>query len=232
MRISDWSSDVCSSDLPRYEWPDGSEDELERIPEDWVEESAKGRRVKSANKKLLPQALRVHTDGTVDESGQLLWWVPAPFRMCLRCGVSYGGTVRSDLTKLATLGSEGRSTATTVLSVSAIEHLREEPTLTPTAKKLLSFTDNRQDASLQAGHFNDFVQVTMLRSALYDAVKAAGADGLEHDQLAQKVFGTLALPFAEYARSEEQTSDLQSLMRISSAVFCLKKTTKHMSNHT
>ena len=26
-------------------------------------------------------------------------------------------------------------------------------------RKLLGFTDNRQDASLQAGHFNDFVQV-------------------------------------------------------------------------
>src|SRR3546814_8064978 len=29
------------------------------------------------------------------------------------------------------------------------------------------------------------------------------------------------------ARSEEPTSELQSLMRISSAVFCLKKKTKH-----
>ena len=37
----------------------------------------------------------------------------------------------------------------------------------PEARKLLSFTDNRQDASLQAGHFNDFVEVGLLRSALY-----------------------------------------------------------------
>ena len=28
--------------------------------------------------------------------------------------------------------------------------------------KSLSFTDNRQDASLQAGHLNDFVQVALL----------------------------------------------------------------------
>jgi len=188
---------------PNYEWPDGTEEELERLPEDWVEETAKGRRVKSANKKLLPQRLRLATDGTVDDDGQLAWWVPSPFRLCLRCGVSYGGTVRSDLTKLATLGSEGRSTATTVLSVSAIEHLRDEATLKSSAKKLLSFTDNRQDASLQAGHFNDFVQVTMLRSALYDAVKAAGDHGLEHDQLAPRVFDTLALPFDEYAVDPE-----------------------------
>src|SRR3546814_3034700 len=32
-------------------------------------------------------------------------------------------------------------------------------------------------------------------------------------------------------RSEEHTSELQSLMRISYAVFCLKKTTKHKSNN-
>src|SRR3546814_4603320 len=32
-------------------------------------------------------------------------------------------------------------------------------------------------------------------------------------------------------RSEEHTSELQSLMRISYAVFCLKKKTKKISNH-
>lgn len=188
---------------PGHEWPEDEEDVLDRIPEDWVEDTARGRRVKSASKKLLPQRLRIGTDGVVADDGVLTWWVPAPFRLCLRCGASYGGTVRSDLTKLATLGSEGRSTATTVLSVSAIEHLRAEPTLGSSAKKLLSFTDNRQDASLQAGHFNDFVQVTMLRSALYDAVRAAGDDGLEHDKLAAKVFEKLQLPFEDYAVDPE-----------------------------
>src|SRR3546814_6702633 len=33
-------------------------------------------------------------------------------------------------------------------------------------------------------------------------------------------------------RSEEHTSELQSLMRISYAVFCLKKKTKYIRNHT
>src|SRR3546814_1032003 len=33
------------------------------------------------------------------------------------------------------------------------------------------------------------------------------------------------------ARSEEHTSELQSLMRISSAVFCLKKTNTHTQNN-
>src|SRR3546814_9137848 len=34
-----------------------------------------------------------------------------------------------------------------------------------------------------------------------------------------------------YARSEEHTSELQSLMRISYAVFCLKKKTKHKTTY-
>src|SRR3546814_1841996 len=33
------------------------------------------------------------------------------------------------------------------------------------------------------------------------------------------------------ARSEEHTSELQSLMRISYAVFCLKKKNKHIADH-
>src|SRR3546814_1523537 len=34
---------------------------------------------------------------------------------------------------------------------------------------------------------------------------------------------------SQHGRSEEHTSELQSLMRISYAVFCLKKKTKHLS---
>src|SRR3546814_7656100 len=41
--------------------------------------------------------------------------------------------------------------------------------------------------------------------------------------------GALGMPVAErYARSEEHTSELQSLMRISYAVFCLKKKNIHL----
>src|SRR3546814_6339873 len=35
----------------------------------------------------------------------------------------------------------------------------------------------------------------------------------------------------QLGRSEEHTSELQSLMRISYAVFCLKKTTINLNNH-
>src|SRR3546814_9354630 len=51
-----------------------------------------------------------------------------------------------------------------------------------------------------------------------------------HDHIASgqpgKDFDLTGQPFAELHRSEEHTSELQSLMRISYAVFCLKKNTR------
>jgi hypothetical protein len=130
--------------------------------------------------------------------------VPAPFRFCLYCGVSHGPR-RADFGKLLTLGAGGRSSATTILSLTAIRTLREadEDPLPREARKLLSFTDNRQDASLQSGHFNDFVEVGLVRSALHRAAFAAGDDGLSHDELTMKVFGELDLPVELYAKEPE-----------------------------
>ena len=58
---------------------------------------------------------------------------------------------RSRTDELATLGSGGRSTATTILSAAAVRSLLTDPTVDAREKKLLAFSDNRQDASLQAG---------------------------------------------------------------------------------
>ncbi len=52
-----------------------------------------------------------------------------------------------------------------MVSTSIVRNLRRQKALDSRAKKLLTFVDNRQDASLQAGHLNDFVQVTQLRGA-------------------------------------------------------------------
>ncbi len=90
-----------------------------------------------------------------------MWWQAAPFILCLNCGEFY--TAREqEFRKLASLSSEARSSATTVLATSLLRHAGG-----PDAPrdKLLTFTDNRQDASLQAGHFNDFIHVSLLRCA-------------------------------------------------------------------
>jgi ATP-dependent helicase YprA (DUF1998 family) len=180
-------------------WPTDSEEVTKRLPDDWLEAHDGATRPKKDVGKNLPRAIRLLPDGKEDDEGLDVWFVPAPFRFCLNCGVAYTARQRSDFAKLATLGSGGRSTATTILSLSVVRGLRADESLEEKARKLLSFTDNRQDASLQAGHFNDFVQTSLLRSALFTAATGAGEEGLTHEALAQRVFDALSLPATYYA---------------------------------
>lgn len=172
---------------------------LDRVPEDWLELQGDQRRVRREQRNKLPLPVQINTLGIEEKSGLLFHYSKSPFAFCLHCGVSYSSRQRSDYGKLASLSSEGRSTATTILSLATLRALHANTTLEPMARKLLSFTDNRQDASLQAGHFNDFVEVGLLRGALYRGVAAAGPPGVTHDRLAQQVFDAFALPLEVYA---------------------------------
>lgn len=180
-------------------WPDDPQEEIERLPDDWIEFKNDRPRVRDARRDRLPRAVFVSPDG-IEGRGELrAHHMAAPFVLCMHCGVSYSPRQRSDFGKLALLGTEGRSSATTVLTLSTIRRLRGESNLTPQARKILSFTDNRQDASLQAGHFNDFVEIGLVRSALWRAVVAAGGAGLRHDELPSRVFDAIDLPKTAYA---------------------------------
>ncbi len=195
---------------PDKPWPETIEEIIERVPNDWLEEHRGSSRLKKNLRKNLPERIYIGPHGRGSDEGLPFSYVKAPFRFCLNCGVSYGARQVSDIGKITSLGTEGRSTATTILSLSAIRHLKNEDSLDEKAKKLLSFTDNRQDASLQAGHFNDFVEIGLLRSALLRAAKNAGPDGLSHDELSLRVFDALDLPLDLYAaRPEAKFRDLE-----------------------
>jgi len=164
-----------------------------------------GRRVRRDIRHLLPQRIWVTPDGRVQagsvETAIECAWVPAPFRFCLFSGAAYAPTMRSDIAKMSTLGFEGRSTSTTMLTLAVLRYLEADGHDVP--QKLLDFTDNRQDAALQAGHFNDFVQVGLLRAALYQAIDQAGLDGLDYLELPRAVQSALGLELAEYAQNPE-----------------------------
>ncbi|MCZ7652510.1 MAG: DUF1998 domain-containing protein [Thermoanaerobaculia bacterium] len=178
-------------------WPEGEQERLERLPPEWLEEGPGGRRVRATHRRVVPSEVRLDSLGRAAADGTLAFWFPAPFSFCPSCGVTrHYRRSESDFARLATLGTEGRSTATTVLGLSLIRHLRQEATV---AAKLLSFTDNRQDASLQAGHFNDFVEVGLLRAAIFRAVSEAGSGGVASSEMPQRVFDALELDFEEYA---------------------------------
>ena len=174
------------SSTPDDPWPDDTGEHIERLPEDWLETTRQhALKVKPAPT-ICPSRARRPGWRAGQTGRRPAFRHPAPFRFCLHCGVTYGAGQRSDIGKLTDSGSGGRSTATTILSLSPLASPAPGcSTCKPEARKLLSFTDNRQDASLQAGHFNDFVEIGLLRAALYQAVQKAGAEGIRHDELTQ-----------------------------------------------
>lgn len=189
-----------SSPWPRAEVPEL----LHRLPAFMKETTADGaERIQTSSRGDLPEPVFVDATGCIVSEGK---GIPAAlirrnFLFCLEpnCGVAYTKTQRSERSKLATLGVDNRSTATTVLAVRSLIELQSDRDLSPEARKLLSFTDNRQDASLQAGHFNDFAHVALLRSALFKAAQLKGPGGISHGELSNSVYEALSLDFADYA---------------------------------
>lgn len=158
-------------------------DREEDYPETWLELSAAGEpRLKSTYRKARVRETRVAPDGEVG-AGAKAWFIRGRFRFCLRCGNTHTTAAR-DRTRLASLSAEGRSSATTVLVTSALRWMHSDSsTLQPNTRKLLGFTDNRQDAALQAGHFNDFQFVGLIRAGFLGALDLAGENGLRSAEL-------------------------------------------------
>jgi len=168
------------------------DDRIEDYPEAWVQFDAAGNpKLKPNYRKARVEACRVSPDGTA-RSGARAWFLPGKYRFCLRCGDTVGTSAR-DRNRLSSLSAEGRSSATTVLVGSVLRWMHGGKSKLDTDKrKLLGFTDNRQDAALQAGHFNDFLFVSLVRAGFLGALLQAGPEGLRSEQLGgaqQKALG-------------------------------------------
>lgn len=158
-------------------------DREDDYPETWLDFDAAGNpRIKPHYRSARAQEVSVTPDGRAN-SGARAWFIPGRFRFCLRCGATHSTSAR-DRTRLASLSAEGRSSATTVLVSSALRWMHGKDSGLPThTRKLLGFTDNRQDAALQSGHFNDFLFVSLIRAAFLGALDVAGDKGLRSDEL-------------------------------------------------
>ncbi len=132
------------------------------------------------------------------------WFIAAPLCMDPTSGVVFDPRTNEN-TKLMRIGSVGKSTATTITTFSILksQHYQRQP---KEVQKVLSFTDNRQDASLQAGHFNDFMMIGRLRSAIYHALKSSGDRQLKIDRIAHAVYEKLGLTEEDYARNVSEDS--------------------------
>jgi len=189
------------------DWPDPSSKALlDLVPDDWAIESGGSRMLDKAREPRLPQGVRVDAFGTVTDDG-----VTAAFfetlHFCPACKTSYESHAQSEFSRVASLGTEGRASAVSVLSQAVVRTLREASDLDDEARKFLAFSDNRQDASLQAGHFNDFVLVGLVRSAVYRAVLGQQQrypdEPLTDDDLGRRVVECLQVGITNYARNPD-----------------------------
>ena len=180
-------------------------DKEEDYPDAWLEEDRHGNvRLKADARRNRSQKVAVDPSGRVG-AGASAWFMPGKFRFCLFCKTVHAAQGK-DNNRLAALSAEGRSSATTLLTHSVLRwmHAQEAAAMPLTRRKLLGFSDNRQDAALQAGHFNDFLFVSLFRAAFLGAVRAAGSEGLSADRLGLAVFRSLGFerPGSEMLRVE------------------------------
>lgn len=181
------------------------DEDYEMLPESWFRITASGVAPVKEKRDKLPIKLWFDEYGNCSETQEKKWWgwfMKAPLLFDPTAGVFFD-TKTGEGTKLTKLGSEGRSTSTTITAFSILNRLADAG-YSVKDQKLLSFTDNRQDAALQAGHFNDFVQVVRLRAGIHKAVEQTTDNKLSFATIGEAVFKALRLPFLEFANVNQE----------------------------
>jgi superfamily II DNA/RNA helicase len=140
---------------------------LDKVPDHWL--TPVRRELRSTHKdkrpilgKLDPQTntfTPYHDDE--EETGTLM---PAPLTYCPSCRTEHAGS-STEYSKLFLLNSIGRATGTNVIVTAS---LGASPA---NERKVIGFTDNRQDAAFQAGHLDHWYNQIYFRRALYNVLK-------------------------------------------------------------
>ena len=183
----------------------GSQDDLAALPTSWTNISAAGLKLKKDFQARAPFEIYYNRQGyysvTPSEERPLKGWFMSAAKAGLlfdpTAGLFFEGNT-NERTKLTTLGNEGRSTSTTITSFILLSQLAEAGVPIQN-QKLLSFTDNRQDAALQSGHFNDFIRIVRIRSAILFALKDAPNNTLRSTQLGRSIRESLSLDLSIYS---------------------------------
>lgn len=178
------------------------------IPSDWYTINKKGeRKLKKTYLARIPQKVYVNQAGAYSTTKPIdaqtymeAVFVPSPLMYDPTARVVYKGK-QSEYSKLSKIGGEGRSTATTVLSYEDII-LMQQMGIEQSDRKVLTFVDARQDAALQAGHFNDFIRIGKIRSAIWNAIKVA-AEPIDNTKIARLVLENLHLEFNDFSDRQD-----------------------------
>lgn len=177
------------------------------IPSDWITINRSGIKFKKNIAEQLQRKIFFTPSGSFTWDEELApenhitgWYVPMPLKYDPTAKAFYNTARQKEWSKLAKIGGEGRSTATTVLSYENIIGMQKEG-VDESNRKVLTFVDARQDAALQAGHFNDFIRIGKIRSAIWKAVDES-EDPIDSTSIARRVFDKLNLPFNDYSDRE------------------------------
>jgi Lhr-like helicase len=208
-------ADPDEAQQPGYLMPEPQDDDdftftgtIEDYPEDWLEIGPAGAlRLRANRRRSALRQITVDPGGAVGTTGMRVWFQPGKFQFCPACKDQPPSQAR-EINKLASLSAEGRSSATTLLVSTALRWMNGAASSVPSDKrKLLGFTDNRQDAALQAGHFNDFLFVSLLRAAILAAIRKEGAEGLAEEDFGRRVQQALGFTAANQVRRQEWMLD-------------------------
>ncbi len=181
--VMDWGYLVPSKGITKF-----NVDDLSCYPNSWKEINKSGEEVIKSDKILKkPELMKFDIMGLENEEGVEYYYVPGKAEFCPNCLTSYDG-YNSERAKLAGLSGEGRSSATTIITLNLLNQMFEGGK--KKTSKLLGFVDNRQDAALQSGNFNDFIGVAITRSATYAALPKEG-EGLSLNDLTKSIFDVL-----------------------------------------
>ena len=193
--------------------------ESDDIPDDWFTNTRNGtRKLKKAYESRIPRHIWFDAQGNYSENEDSPgedyiegWFVPAPLRYDPSARIVYSGSAK-EWSKLSKIGGEGRSTATTILSYENIMNM-DRSNVPVTDRKVMTFVDARQDAALQAGHFNDFVKVSRIRNAIWKAVFNATTP-VDATNIGRLTFEALDLQPTEYLQQPKRGHALKDQQNI------------------
>jgi hypothetical protein len=182
---------------------DGSD--VEHYPDEWRD--TKGDRLKATYRRYQLLDYIVNPAGIAGGDGMQVWFQPGKFRFCPACREVHSTSGR-DINRLAGLTAEGRSSATTTLVGSVLSWMKVPGNVDDEQRrKILGFSDNRQDTALQAGHYNDFVFIALLRGATLAALKSRGGAGVSDSTVGRALASALGFTVSNQERQIEWLAD-------------------------
>ena len=164
-----------------YLYPGKLEVNKESVPDNWLTvkkgdiQTKHKEHVELKHARYCPDCNKLYIEGDSAHSecictGKVsVTLVPHPFTFCPSdgCGVFYDKRTHKEFNKLFSFGTVGRSTATDVIVSNMLNTLPKDE------KKVIAFSDNRQDTALQAAHMNNIQKRIHFRRGIYHALEEA-----------------------------------------------------------